>query len=259
MALLQLIARLGLDTSGFSSGLRGAERQAAASSRTIGGSFKSAFGAGLGIGTVGMLTSAMGKMLRDLKQLRGDAERFGVVLDQDVLSAVNELESRLGRMKVGVLSQMAEPAGAIATAFQLAADGVKQLYYEVRYGSAEGNRMMQQQILEREESIQKQIRSGFNMDKDAQKDLEKLSTEDLALLANRMVHQTKGDIASGKLTPEVAGFRATRLGAASALLEKREASAVGLGPDSKVLKMLETIARSSEQTARNTNSSAVIF
>jgi len=255
MALLQLIARLGLDTSGFSSGLRQAEGQAKRSSATIGGSFKQAFGAGLGIGAIGMATAAIGKILRDIKQLRSDAERFGVELDQGVVASITELESRLGRMKVDVFAQMAKPIGALATAIQLAVDGVRQLFYEIRYGSAEGNKKMQEIVAQREESIQKRLRGGFNDDKDANRDLDKMPIDELLRIQAGMVHQSKGLIASGKMTPDVAGFRAGRLGAINALLDKAEVTPRAQGADRQVLKMLEAIATNTSRTANNTGGS----
>ena len=94
MALLQLMARLGLDTSGFSSGLRQAEAQARSSSGGISSSFKKAFATGIGLGAVQQGVSAFRALSAGMKQAAKDAEELGIQLDRGVVQQLTEIENK---------------------------------------------------------------------------------------------------------------------------------------------------------------------
>jgi hypothetical protein len=244
MALLQLIARLGLDTSGFSSGLRGAERQAAASSRTIGGSFKSAFGAGLGIGSVMALSSSIGRRIRDLDQLQKTSEKFGITLDASVIRSIEELQGKMGYAKVRIDSGLVKPLNFVVDTAYQAVDGLKLVFYTLTKGAKEAERIVGEATTKRIEGI---YGRGSGMGEPGE-GLEGLEPSDLMRIRSEMLHRIKGKAMTGQLG-NVSSYQIDRIGAIDQLLSKRGISPVTQRQDEIFLRTLQAIEANTKKTA----------
>lgn len=128
MSMLSLVARLGLDTTGFTSGLRDAEGATRSFSSRAEGSIATlsrrlltgAFFLKLGKDAI--------KAARDIDEVSAAAERLGITLDEGLIARANEFNNVWDSFVVKAKAAGIEAASAIIDTIQGAVNGAKILW-----------------------------------------------------------------------------------------------------------------------------------
>jgi hypothetical protein len=160
MALLELIGRLGLNTSPFESGLKRAKNAARSESAEIGRVFRNV---GLGLLGINSISRTLQQTInqtiawsKDIDKTREEFKRLGVTIDEDVLKTIKQTGIEMERLKAQTAITVAPAVGAAAEIFSRAAAGMAMVMNALfhPFGKrGEMNAKLEQDIQDRADAI----------------------------------------------------------------------------------------------------------
>lgn len=113
MGLLQILAKLTLDTLGFTKGLSNAEKQAKNSGDKIKNDFQKNFGKGLIVATFGIATRDAIEFSKAINEGTANAEQLGAVLHEGLTVELAEAVGTFGRLRIQAASLFSTLLGGV--------------------------------------------------------------------------------------------------------------------------------------------------